>query len=80
MRWDQAYAMGYEQAPLSYLYEFIVFFVWSILMIYLIFDLKYKQRAIGAFVVPFAFGGMIWANGAWTPPFSRWFRRCRATG
>ncbi len=54
--------MGFEQAPLSNLYESIVFFAWSILLIYLIFDLKYKQRAIGAFVIPFAFGGMIWAQ------------------
>jgi cytochrome c-type biogenesis protein CcsB len=62
MRWYEAYGLGYEQAPLSNLYESIVFFAWSILMIYLLFDLKYKQRAIGAFVVPFAFGGMIWAQ------------------
>ena len=62
MRWVEAYAMGYEQAPLSNLYESVVFFSWSILLIYLIFDLKYKQRSIGAFVVPFAFGGMIWAQ------------------
>ena len=61
MRWYEAYAMGFEQAPLSNLYESVVFFSWSILLIYLIFDLKYKQRAIGAFVIPFAFGGMIWA-------------------
>ena len=54
MRWYEAYAMGYEQAPLSNLYESVVFFAWSILLIYLIFDLKYKQRAIGAFVIPFA--------------------------
>ncbi len=54
--------MGYEQAPLSNLYESVVFFAWSILLIYLLFDLKYKQRAIGAFVIPFAFAGMIWAQ------------------
>jgi len=62
MRWYEAHAMGYAQAPLSNLYESIVFFAWAILLIYLLFDLKYKQRAIGAFVLPFAFGGMIWAQ------------------
>ena len=62
MRWYEAYALGYEQAPLSNLYESVVFFAWSILLIYLLFDLKYKQRSIGAFVIPFAFGGMIWAQ------------------
>ena len=62
MRWREAYAMGFQQAPLSNLFESVVFFAWSILLIYLLFDLKYKYRAIGAFVMPFAFGGMIWAQ------------------
>ncbi|MHB8707739.1 MAG: cytochrome c biogenesis protein, partial [Desulfuromonadales bacterium] len=62
LRWREAYAMGFQQAPLSNLYESVVFFAWSILLIYLIFDLKYKYRAIGAFVMPFAFAGMIWAQ------------------
>jgi cytochrome c-type biogenesis protein CcsB len=35
---------------------------WTILLIYLVIDLKYKQRAVGAFVVPFAFLGMTWAQ------------------
>ncbi|MDH3998104.1 MAG: c-type cytochrome biogenesis protein CcsB [Desulfuromonadales bacterium] len=62
LRWREAYGMGFEQAPLSNLFESVVFFAWSILLIYLIFDLKFKQRAIGAFIIPFAFGGMIWAQ------------------
>ena len=62
LRWREAYAMGFQQAPLSNLYESVVFFAWSILLIYLLFDLKYKYRAIGAFVMPFAFAGMIWAQ------------------
>ncbi|MBW2452326.1 MAG: cytochrome c biogenesis protein CcsA, partial [Deltaproteobacteria bacterium] len=62
LRWREAYAMGFQQAPLSHLYESVVFFAWSILLVFLIFDLKYKQRAIGAFVIPFAFAGMIWAQ------------------
>ena len=39
---------------LSNLYESIVFFAWSILLVYLLFDLKYKQRAVGAFVLRWA--------------------------
>ncbi|MEJ2492563.1 MAG: hypothetical protein P8Y84_13250 [Desulfuromonadales bacterium] len=34
MRWVEAYGMGYEQAPLSNLYESVVFFAWAILLIY----------------------------------------------
>src|SRR6056297_1711300 len=62
IRWYEAYAMGYHQAPLSNLYESVVFFAWSILLIYLLLDLKYKQRSLGAFVIPFAFFGMVWAQ------------------
>jgi cytochrome c-type biogenesis protein CcsB len=62
LRWKESYDIGLGHAPLANLYESVVFFAWSILLIYLAFDLKYKYRAIGAFVLPFAFGGMIWAQ------------------
>jgi len=64
MRWYESYQMlGADgRAPLSNLYESVVFFAWTILLIYILLDLKYKQRAVGAFVVPFAFLGMVWAQ------------------
>ena len=62
LRWREAYALGFQQAPLSNLYESVVFFAWSIALVYLLMDLKYKQRAVGAFVIPFAFIFMIWAQ------------------
>ncbi|WP_221252458.1 c-type cytochrome biogenesis protein CcsB [Desulfuromonas versatilis] len=62
LRWIESKNMGYGHAPLSNLYESVVFFAWSILLIYLLFDLKYKQRSVGAFVLPFAFLGMTWAQ------------------
>ncbi|TRO79786.1 c-type cytochrome biogenesis protein CcsB [Trichloromonas acetexigens] len=62
LRWREAYALGFQQAPLSNLYESVVFFAWSIALCYLLMDLKYKQRAVGAFVIPFAFIFMIWAQ------------------
>jgi cytochrome c-type biogenesis protein CcsB len=43
-------------------YESVVFFALTILLIYIIIDLKYKQRAVGAFVIPFAFLAMAWAQ------------------
>ncbi len=62
LRWMESKAMGYGHAPLSNLYESVVFFAWSILLVYLLFDLKYKQRAVGAFVIPIAFFFMIWGQ------------------
>jgi cytochrome c-type biogenesis protein CcsB len=64
LRWYESYQMlgAYGRAPLSNLYESIVFFAWCILLIYILVDLKYRQAAIGAFVLPFAFLGMAWAQ------------------
>jgi len=64
VRWYESYQIpgGYGRVPLTNLYESVVFFAWSIILIYLIVDIKYKQRAIGAFIIPFAFMGMIWAQ------------------
>ncbi|MDD5286835.1 MAG: c-type cytochrome biogenesis protein CcsB, partial [Desulfuromonadaceae bacterium] len=49
-------------APLSNLYESVVFFSWTIVLIYLLLDIKYRYRIIGAFVMPFALLGMAWAQ------------------
>jgi len=64
LRWYESYQVLGEhgRAPLSNLYESVVFFAWTILLIYIVIDLKYKQRAVGAFVIPFAFLSMAWAQ------------------
>ena len=49
-------------APLSNLYESVVFFSWTIVLIFVLLDLKYRYRVIGAFVMPFALLGMAWAQ------------------
>ncbi|MDY0189745.1 MAG: c-type cytochrome biogenesis protein CcsB [Desulfuromonas sp.] len=64
LRWYETYQIpgseGY--APMSNLYESVVFFSWTILLIYILIDWKYKQRSVGAFVLPFAFLAMTWAQ------------------
>jgi len=62
LRWKESYDMGRGHAPLSNLYESVVFFSWTIILIFGILDIKYKHRVIGAFVVPFALLGMAWAQ------------------
>ena len=47
--------MDIGRVPLSNLYESLVFFTWSTVLIYLIVEFKYKTRAFGAFVMPVAF-------------------------
>jgi cytochrome c-type biogenesis protein CcsB len=62
LRWKESYDMGHGHAPLSNLYESVVFFAWTIILIYGIIEVKYKYRVVGAFVLPFALLGMAWAQ------------------
>jgi len=67
IRWANSYAFwissnpgsGFIEAllraaPLRNLYESLVFFVWSLIVIHLITEFKYKNRSLGAFVTPIA--------------------------
>jgi cytochrome c-type biogenesis protein CcsB len=62
LRWKESYDMGVGHAPMSNLYESIVFFSWTIVLIFSIINIKYKYVVIGAFVMPFALLGMAWAQ------------------
>lgn len=62
LRWKESYDLGIGHAPLSNLYESVVFFTWTIVLIYALLDIKFKYRVIGAFVMPFALLGMAWAQ------------------
>src|SRR5512147_1315592 len=44
-RWWESYQMDIGRVPLSNLYESLVFFTWSTVLIYSIIELKYKTRA-----------------------------------
>jgi len=54
-RWVETHRTGYGYVPLSNMYESLIFFSWTIVFVYLILELKYKQKVIGVFVTPFAF-------------------------
>ncbi|GBE05026.1 cytochrome c biogenesis protein CcsA [bacterium BMS3Abin10] len=43
-----------RSAPLRNLYESLIFFVWSLILIHLIIEFIYKNRTLGAFVLPVA--------------------------
>ena len=62
LRWKESYDLGVGHAPMSNLYESIVFFSWTIILLFAYIDLRYKYRVVGAFVVPFALLGMAWAQ------------------
>ncbi len=65
MRWYESYALlGSEhgRAPMTNMYESVVFFAWCIVGLYLAMEWKYKYRAVGAFVMPVAVWAMLWGQ------------------
>lgn len=62
LRWQESYALGFGHAPLSNLYESLVFGAWAIMLIYFISEFKTKQRVLGVFPATFAFLAMAYAS------------------
>jgi len=62
LRWVESYQLGIGHAPLSNLYESLVFFAITIILIYLFIERKYQNRVIGAFTTPIAFLALAYAS------------------
>jgi cytochrome c-type biogenesis protein CcsB len=62
LRWIESYQMGIGRAPLSNLYESLIFFAWTLILLYLIVEWRTKNRSIGAFIAPIAFLAMAYAS------------------
>ena len=62
LRWLESYRLGIGHAPLSNLYESLIFFAWTIVLLYLIIEWRIKSRNLGAFIIPFAFLFMAYAS------------------
>jgi cytochrome c-type biogenesis protein CcsB len=61
-RWVESYNLGIGHAPFSNLYESLVFFAWTIAVIFVVIDRKYKVPIVGTFSVPLAFLAMAYAS------------------
>ena len=62
LRWVESYRLGFGHAPLSNLYESLVFFAWTISVIYLVIERRYENKTIGAFAAPLAFLALAYAS------------------
>ncbi|HVO67729.1 MAG TPA: c-type cytochrome biogenesis protein CcsB [Syntrophales bacterium] len=62
LRWIESYRMGIGHAPLSNFYESLIFFAWTVVLLYLVFEWRIKNKSLGAFVVPIAFLAMAFAS------------------
>lgn len=52
LRWYESYQMGIGRAPLTNMYESLVFFAWCTALLYLLMEFRFKARIMGAFVMP----------------------------
>ncbi|MCP3872413.1 MAG: c-type cytochrome biogenesis protein CcsB [Desulfobacteraceae bacterium] len=62
LRWIESYQMGYGHAPFANMYESLVFFSWTVAILYIFVELKYKESIIGAFVSPLVFLAIAYAS------------------
>jgi cytochrome c-type biogenesis protein CcsB len=62
LRWIESYQLGIGHAPLSNLYESLIFFAWTLILLYLVVEWRTKNRTIGTFATPLAFLAMAYAS------------------
>jgi cytochrome c-type biogenesis protein CcsB len=61
LRWIESYGLGVGHAPFSNMYESLIFFAWTIILLYLLMEWRTKSRTVGVFVTPLAFLAMAYA-------------------
>ena len=64
LRWVESYRLEIGHAPLSNLYESLIFFAWSVILLYMLIEWRTKNRSIGPFASLLAF--LIMAYGSFT--------------
>jgi cytochrome c-type biogenesis protein CcsB len=62
LRWIESYRLGIGHAPFSNLYESLIFFSFTIILLYLIVEWRTKNRTLGTFVTPLASLAMAYAS------------------
>jgi len=62
LRWWESHRMGIGHAPLSNRYESLIFFAWTIMLLYLLIEWRTKNKSLGAFAGLLAFLAMAYAS------------------
>lgn len=62
LRWAESYRQGIGYVPLSNMYESLVFFAWTIALVYLAIEYIYKTKYLGSYIVSSAFLTMAYAS------------------
>ena len=59
LRWKESYDLGHGHAPLSNLYESVVFFSWTIILIFGILDTTFNQLGVNPYLKTVLRGAII---------------------
>ena len=62
LRWKESYEIGIGHAPLTNMYESLVFFAWCTTLFYILLEIKFKARILGALVMPLSVTTMAYAS------------------
>jgi cytochrome c-type biogenesis protein CcsB len=62
LRWVESYRQGIGHAPLSNLYESLIFFAFALAVLFLLIERRYQNRMLGIFAMPIAFLAMAYAS------------------
>ncbi len=64
IRWMESYAMGFGHAPLSNFYESLIFFSWTVMLLFMIIERGKNRKELGILALPVAFLLMAYASFA----------------
>ncbi len=62
LRWIESYKLGIGHAPFSNLYESLIFFSFTVILLYLLVEWRTKNRTLGVFITPLASLAMAYAS------------------
>lgn len=62
LRWKLSYDLGIGHVPLANFYESLIFFAWTIVLLYLVIERRIKNSTLGVFTLPIAFLLMAFAS------------------
>jgi cytochrome c-type biogenesis protein CcsB len=62
LRWMESYQMGFGRAPFTNMYESLVFFSWTMAVLYIFVEHKYKEQGFGVLVSPLIFLSIAYAS------------------
>ncbi|MBM9519570.1 c-type cytochrome biogenesis protein CcsB [Desulforhopalus vacuolatus] len=66
LRWIESYQIGIGHAPLTNMYESIVFFAWTIILLQLLVEWHFKTRISGTLNLALATIALAWASNSGT--------------